>query len=291
MVPFIYDARKTGQETTRDYPIAIGDVIADRYRIERIIASTNFSTVLHCLDTQLGKEVWVKVIHNQKETLDQGFDEIKIMKLLESKSLMDLSDKCIVNLLNYFYFREHLFIVSELLGENLYVIASKETTRHLLRGQWLKPIARQILTALDFIHNEGIIHADIKPENILITKPIRQQRERVDVSLIDFNTSCFTTDDLTTYLQSRAYRAPEVIVGAHYGTKIDIWSLGWVLYELETGNVLFPAENLHEALFKICKITGQVPPSGSNTETYFNEDSSVRGYEDTSTENLVNLET
>lgn len=95
---------------------------------------------------------------------------------------------------------------------------------------------------------------------------------------------------MTTYIQSRAYRAPEVIVGAHYGTKIDIWSLGCVLFELETGSVLFPAENLHEALFKVVKILNQVPPEGSNTSTYFNSDGSVRGYEDTSATNLTNLD-
>jgi serine/threonine protein kinase len=112
------------------------------------------------------------------------------------------------------------------------------------------------LTALDFIHNEGIIHADVKPENVLITKPIRHVRSSVDVCLIDFNTSCFTTDEFTTYIQSQAYRAPEVIVGAAYDTKIDIWSLGCVLAELETGEVLFHAESLHEVLFKICRVLG-----------------------------------
>jgi hypothetical protein len=143
MVPVCYDARKTGQEKTRDYPIIIGDFIAERYQIERTIASTNFSTVVQCFDTSLERNVCIKIIHNQKETLDQGLDEIKVMRLLEGKCLDgDLGTKHVVNLQNFFYFREHLFIVFELLGENLYVISTKANTNHLLKGDHLKPIAR-----------------------------------------------------------------------------------------------------------------------------------------------------
>jgi hypothetical protein len=64
MVPVLYDPRKTGQEKTRDYQIIIGDLIAERYRIERTIASTNFSTVIQCFDVHLDRNVCVKIIHN-----------------------------------------------------------------------------------------------------------------------------------------------------------------------------------------------------------------------------------
>ena len=57
--------------------------------------------------------------------------------------------------------------------------------------------------------------------------------------MIDFGSSCFTTDQLSSYVQSRSYRAPEVILGLPYGQKVDVWSLGCILAELLSGFVLF----------------------------------------------------
>ncbi len=57
--------------------------------------------------------------------------------------------------------------------------------------------------------------------------------------MIDLGSSCFITDHLSSYVQSRSYRAPEVILGVPYGQKIDLWSLGCILAELATGYVLF----------------------------------------------------
>jgi serine/threonine protein kinase len=59
------------------------------------------------------------------------------------------------------------------------------------------------------------------------------------VKVIDLGSSCFITDHLSSYVQSRSYRAPEVILGLPYGQKIDVWSLGCILAELATGYVLF----------------------------------------------------
>ena len=57
--------------------------------------------------------------------------------------------------------------------------------------------------------------------------------------MIDFGSSCFTTDQLSSYVQSRSYRGPEVILGLPYGQKVDVWSLGCILAELLSGYVLF----------------------------------------------------
>ena len=109
---------------------------------------------------------------------------------------------------------------------------------------------------MDFIHSQGIIHADIKPENILLSGAILNKKylNQIDIRLIDFGSSCFVTDTLTTYIQSQAYRAPEVIVGGNYDTKIDIWSVGCVIAELIIGEELFAAKNLKEMIFKVRNI-------------------------------------
>lgn len=96
----------------------------------------------------------------------------------------------------------------------------------------LQSITIQCLEALRFLHGLGLIHCDLKPENILV-----KSYSRCEVKVIDLGSSCFETDHLCSYVQSRSYRAPEVILGLPYGKKIDIWSLGCILAELCTGNV------------------------------------------------------
>lgn len=95
-------------------------------------------------------------------------------------------------------------------------------------------ITIQVLEALQFLHRLGLIHCDLKPENILV-----KSYSRCEVKVIDLGSSCFETDHLCSYVQSRSYRAPEVILGLPYDKKIDIWSLGCILAELCTGNVSF----------------------------------------------------
>ena len=80
---------------------------------------------------------------------------------------------------------------------------------------------------------EWYLCADLKPENVLI-----QSYSRCQVKVIDMGSSCFTSDHLSSYVQSRSYRAPEVILGLPYGQKVDLWSLGCILAELLSGAVL-----------------------------------------------------
>lgn len=69
----------------------------------------------------------------------------------------------------------------------------------------LKKIAIEVLEALEFIHSLGLVHCDLKPENILVSN-----FNECAVKVIDFGSACFVTDELTSYVQSRSYRAPEV---------------------------------------------------------------------------------
>ena len=78
----------------------------------------------------------------------------------------------------------------------------------------------------------------MKPENILLKAP-----NKSGIKVIDFGSSCFEAERIYTYIQSRFYRAPEIILGIPYTPAIDMWSFGCVLAELYTGFPLFPGEN------------------------------------------------
>lgn len=79
------------------------------------------------------------------------------------------------------------------------------------------------------------MHCDLKPENVMLRQP-----NRSIIKVIDFGSSCLTDERVYTYIQSRFYRAPEVILGLPYSTPIDMWSMGCILAELFTGYPLFP---------------------------------------------------
>jgi len=197
----------------------------------------------------------MKIIENNKDYFDQSIDEIKLLKFINANG--DPDAKNVLRMYDYFYHKEHLIIVTELLKDNLYEYykynRENEDTRYFTLGR-LQKITKQILTALDFIHSLHLIHCDLKPENILI-----KSYSRCEVKVIDFGSSCFIHDHLSSYVQSRSYRAPEVILGYKYDYKIDIWSLGCILAELYTGNVLFQNDSVQGLLARVIGIIGPIP--------------------------------
>ena len=157
-----------------------------------------------------------------------------------------------VNFTQSFYFRGHLCISTELLGMNLYEFIKC----HDFRGFSLKLIrrfAKQLLSSLVLLKSKRVIHCDLKPENVLLCHPAHS-----DIKVIDFGSSCLENEKVYTYIQSRFYRSPEVILGMTYGMPIDMWSLGCILAELLTGYPIFPGENEQEQLACIMEVFG--PP-------------------------------
>lgn len=254
----VYTPNHTGFEKSKEFPIRAGTLIAGRYRITHYLGAAAFSKAVQCIDLQTQQQVCVKIIKNDKDYVDQSLDEIKILNLINHH---DLEDKMnCVRMLDCFYFKEHLFLVCELLKENLYDFSQllKEPANkyaHLAVPYFtvsaLQTITQQLLVALNYVNTLRLIHCDLKPENILLRDP-----SSYSVKLIDFGSSCFIHDHLTSYVQSRSYRAPEAIFGLPYGYSIDMWSLGCVLYELYTGNVLFANESVPCILARMIGILG-----------------------------------
>jgi serine/threonine protein kinase len=112
-----------------------------------------------------------------------------------------------------------------------------------------------MLEALQFLSEElNVIHCDLKPENILLCQP-----KRSAIKLIDFGSSCKADRKIYSYIQSRFYRSPEVLLGVPYTKAIDIWSLGCILVEMHTGEPLFSGADSHDQLFRINRVVGPFP--------------------------------
>ena len=233
-----------------DYNITIGDHLAYRYEVVDVLGKGSFGQVVRCIDHKHGSLVAVKIIRNKKRFHQQALIEVNLLQKL--KQWDPERRHSVVNITQSFYFRGHLCIATELLGLNLYDFIKA----HDFKGFSLKLIRRftkQMLGSLVLLHAKQVIHCDLKPENVLLVHPMSSE-----VRVIDFGSSCFENEKVYTYIQSRFYRSPEVILGMSYGMPIDMWSLGCILAELYTGYPIFPGENEQEQLACIMEVFG--PP-------------------------------
>ncbi|CAI0415913.1 unnamed protein product [Linum tenue] len=268
----IHRKNRTGFEENKDLPIVNNTVIGGRYYITEYLGSAAFSKVVQAQDLHTGVDVCLKIIKNDKDFFDQSLDEIKLLKLVNKNDPND--EKHILRLYDYFYHQEHLFIVCELLRANLYEFQKfnqESGAEPYFTLSRLQMIIRQCLEALEYLHRLGIIHCDLKPENILI-----KSYSRCEIKVIDLGSSCFKTDTLCSYVQSRSYRAPEVMLGHPYNEKIDIWSLGCILAELCSGEVLFPNDSVVMILARMVGVLGpfdiEMLENGQETDKYFTKE-------------------
>lgn len=230
---------------------------------------SSYTHNFNILYPQYYDEVCLKVIKNTKDFFDQSLDEIKILELLRQTGQCDENN--IVEMKTFFYHKEHLIIVTELLRQNLFefgkYIMDNDEPQYFTRNR-LCYIARQCLVALSFVHKLGLVHSDVKPENILLAS-----YSRARVKIIDFGSSCYVTDRQSSYIQSRSYRAPEVVLGLPYDGKIDIWSLGCVIAEMYTGQVTFQNDSVVSMLSRIEAICGAFPrhmiENGRQSDNFF----------------------
>ncbi|XP_033610241.1 dual specificity tyrosine-phosphorylation-regulated kinase 4 isoform X3 [Cryptotermes secundus] len=233
------------------YNKVLHDHISYRYEILEVIGKGSFGQVIRALDHKTNQHIAIKIIRNKKRFHHQALIEVRILDHLRKKD-KDGSHN-IIHMLGYFYFRNHLCISFELMSLNLYELIKKNNYQGFSLSL-IRRFAHSLVQCLKLLHRENIIHCDLKPENVLL-----KQRGSSSIKVIDFGSSCYSHQRMYTYIQSRFYRSPEVILGLPYGTAIDMWSLGCILAELYTGYPLFPGENEVEQLACIMEVLGAPP--------------------------------
>ena len=254
-------------EDNGDYRVIFKDHLMYRYEILAILGSGSFGTVVRVMDFKLNKEFAVKIVRNRPKFSESAEDEIGILEFLNGKDVD--GNFGVVKLVEKFNFRNHICLKFELLGMSLYQYM-KMNNYSGFSLEIIKKIAKQLLSTLSILENHNIIHCDLKPENILF-----QSSTALDIKLIDFGSSTFTTKRIYNYIQSRYYRAPEIILNIDYTTKIDIWSFGCILCELFTGKPIFAGESETEQFQCIMDYLGP-PPSTLTSKSprkslFFNE--------------------
>ncbi|XP_073443361.1 dual specificity tyrosine-phosphorylation-regulated kinase 3 [Dendrobates tinctorius] len=234
------------------YTLVPHDQIAYRYEVLKIIGKGSFGQVAKVYDHKLHQHLALKIVRNEKRFHRQAAEEIRILEHLKKQDKTGSMN--VIHMLESFTFRNHICMTFELLSMNLYELIK----RNKFQGfslQLVRKFAHSILQCLEALHRNKIIHCDLKPENILL-----KQQGRSGIKVIDFGSSCFEHQRVYTYIQSRFYRAPEVILGSRYGMPIDMWSFGCILVELLTGYPLFPGEDEGDQLACMIELLGAPPP-------------------------------
>jgi len=229
------------------YRVVKGDHIAYRYEVVCILGKGCFGEVVKAFDHKKGGYLAIKILRNTETSQVQGLVEVNILRDLRENSGAKSN---VVKLKKHFKFRSHLCLCFELLDMSLYEFLKKKSVKSI---STVKKVGYQILKGLEEIHNMGVIHCDLKPENVMLNRSL-------EVKIIDLGTSCYFNSNYFTYIQSRFYRAPEVILGLSYSRPIDMWSFGCVLAEILTGRPLFPGENEFDQLSCIMQLL-KPPPS------------------------------
>ncbi|KFD49003.1 hypothetical protein M514_10155 [Trichuris suis] len=227
------------------------DHVAYRYEVLKVIGKGSFGQVVKAFDHKTQKCVALKIVRNEKRFHRQTDVEIRILDMLRTSDVENHSNT--VRMLDHFTFRQHKCITFELLSFNLYEVIKINRFRGL-GLPLVRKFACGILQCLEVLQRHRLIHCDLKPENILLRHPSRS-----GIKVIDFGSSCFVDHSVYTYIQSRFYRAPEVILGCKYGMAIDMWSFGCILCELHTGVPLFPGEDEMDQMSLVMELLGMPP--------------------------------
>ncbi|KZV97760.1 kinase-like protein [Exidia glandulosa HHB12029] len=241
-----------------DYILYVNDWLGgdsdheSRYLILDILGQGTFGQVVKCQNITTHEIVAVKVVKNKPAYYNQSMMEVTILDMLNKQ--LDPDDvHHILRMRDHFVHKGHLCLVFELLSSNLYELI-KQNSFQGLSTQLVKVFTAQLLDALMVLKDARLIHCDLKPENILL-----RSLQSPQIKVIDFGSACHERQTVYTYIQSRFYRSPEVLLGCSYNCSIDMWSLGCIAIELFLGLPIFPGTSEYNQVSRIVEMLGDPP--------------------------------
>lgn len=236
------------------YQVIKGDHLAYRYETMVELGRGTFGQVVKCKDHKTGRIVAIKITKNQNLSGSESF--MREVKLLERvNQVQGPHNQRVIKLERHFKFRQHLCLVFEMLGCDLYQDLKETKLTGITSMDRIQNISCQLVEGVAHLKESGVIHCDLKPENILFTSD-----ERKDIKLIDLGSACSRDQKGFTYVCSRYYRAPEIVLsGPRYGPPVDMWSVGCIVAELYNGQPLFPAVSQNDLMHYITVMVGDIP--------------------------------
>lgn len=250
-----------------------GMILDNMYRIEKKMGDGTFGRVLLCRSLETNEEYAIKVVRNKKRYTKSAKIEADILKKVQNNNPQNNN---IVKYYGKFMHKNHMCLMFEPLGPSLYEILKKNDF-HGFPLEDIKCFCVEILKALRYLRKMRLTHTDIKPENILLDDPdfkgrvvtvIERESNReivvyrtksTGIRLIDFGCATFSHDYHGSIINTRQYRAPEVILNLGWNESSDMWSFGCVLFEMYTGYLLFKTHDHLEHLALMEARLGPIP--------------------------------
>lgn len=196
--------------------------------------------------------VAIKIMRRNDMMQKAAEKEVEILKKL-NRADKD-GQKHVIRLFGTFFHREHLCLSFECMWDNLRVALKKYTNGRGMSLQAVRAYTKQLLVGLAHIHRCNFIHADIKPDNLLISAGHNV------VKICDLGSALELTQvEATSYIVSRFYRAPEIILGKEATFPVDVFAMGASLCELFTGGILLPGRSNNDMLRVLMELKGKLP--------------------------------
>ncbi|XP_067227556.1 homeodomain-interacting protein kinase 1 isoform X3 [Chanodichthys erythropterus] len=262
--------KSSNSHSEGDYQLVQHEIlcsVSNSYEVLEFLGRGTFGQVAKCWKRGTNEIVAIKILKNHPSYARQGQIEVSILSRLSTENADEFN---FVRSYECFQHKNHTCLVFEMLEQNLYDFLKHSKFSPLLL-KCIRPVLQQVSTALMKLKSLGLIHADLKPENIMLVDPIRQPYR---VKVIDFGSASHVSKAVcSTYLQSRYYRAPEIILGLPFCEAIDMWSLGCVIAELFLGWPLYPGASEYDQIRYISQTQGlpaeYLLSAGTKTSRFF----------------------
>ncbi|XP_044046173.1 homeodomain-interacting protein kinase 1-like isoform X2 [Siniperca chuatsi] len=230
-----------------NFPIHEGMLLASCYEVQDFLGEGSFGKVAKCADIVTDTKVAIKITKDNPFFTERALEELQTLD----------PDKCNLVRWNGSFFHERFICLEfELLDLSLHDYTRQRSYQSLSIAE-IRPVIHQLTTALLHLEALGIMHADLKPENIMV---VDRRQQPLQVKLIDFGLARHVSDAVPgSCVQSLWYRAPEVMLGLVFMEPIDMWSLGLVAAELALGFTLFPGYHEYDMMKFIVDTLGQPP--------------------------------
>lgn len=209
---------------------------APQYELQELVGKGSFGRVYKATAMKTGQLVAVKIIDiEESDTLNPKLADTYSDLLKEINALQLLSDsgaKNINHVIEALPVGQSMWMVTEYCAGGSVATLMRPTAPGGLLEKWIIPIVREVAEAIHWVHGQGIIHRDLKCANVLVT-------ETGDVQLCDFGVAGVIetkVDKRTTFIGTPHWMAPELFdKDASYGTEVDIWAFGAMVYEIASG--------------------------------------------------------
>uniref|UniRef100_A0A8C4H462 mitogen-activated protein kinase n=1 Tax=Dicentrarchus labrax TaxID=13489 RepID=A0A8C4H462_DICLA len=226
--------------------------VPERYQNLSPVGSGAYGTVSSAYDMSTGLKVAVKKLSRPFQSIihaKRTYRELRLLKHMKHENVIGLLDvfSPATSLKEF----TDVYLVTHLMGADLNNIVKCQK----LTDDHVQFLIYQILRGLKYIHSADIIHRDLKPSNLAVN-------EDCELKILDFGLARHTDDEMTGYVATRWYRAPEIMLNwMHYNMTVDIWSVGCIMAELLTARTLFPGTDHINQLQQIMRLTGTPPAS------------------------------